>query len=337
MKRREFLSLLGVTLIGSPNVSLAQILPSNVGTKPLRIVVVANTYYEGDGLMAALCNRMPRNAKLGVPREIAWPRQVPQTDADIIRKPRCLIDAHAQSGKGSAVVEIWCLDDLMSATIPHSASDNKANALNIITEYGSEPNGVVAFGTAGYPDDISYDGCATIGGTIFIHDAANDGGPIHSNWTWPGHMGVLVPSKTSAAFFANVLADQQTVLAINSEMLAVPVNPTSKPRVVIASDAVGISSVNIPKGAEFAQVDLRAIAAARAKGATDITSVETTHGVIRAHWPETSFIYVTAIPNRVGHFQDEAQSNYPQEFASTHNAGIALNNVMPYFVEAIAQ
>lgn len=31
-----------------------------------------------------------------------------------------------------------------------------------------------------------------------------------------------------------------------------------------------------------------------------------------------------------------ASSNYPQEFASTRNAGIALNNIMPHFVAALA-
>jgi hypothetical protein len=119
---------------------------------------------------------MARNAKLDVPRDVAWPRKMPQTDADITRKPRCLIDAHAQTGNATAAVEIWCLDDLMSAAIPHGASDNKAKAMDIITEYGSVPDGVVAFGTAGYPGEISYDGCATVGGTIFIRDASNDGG-----------------------------------------------------------------------------------------------------------------------------------------------------------------
>jgi hypothetical protein len=44
---------------------------------------------------------------------------------------------------------------------------------------------------------------------------------------------------------------------------------------------------------------------------------------------------VTAIPNRITHFPDEAQGNYPQEFASVHNAGIALNHIMPYFVAAL--
>lgn len=336
MKRRDFLGLFGAALVATPRLSFGQAAAPGAGTRSLRIVVVANTYYEGDGVMTALCNRMARNAKLDVPRDVAWPRKIPQTDADIVAKPRCLIDAHAQTGSATAVVEIWCLDDLMSTAISHGASDNKAKALKLITDFGAAPDGVVAFGTAGYPGDISYDGCATIGGTIFIRDAANDGGPVHSNWTWPGNMGVLVPSKTPAAFFSNVLADQQTVLKINSEMLAVPVNPASKPRLVIASDAVAISSVNIPKDTEFAPVDLKAIAAAQAAGATNISSVETTHGVIRAQWPDASFIYVTAIPNRVGHFQDEARSNYPQEFASTHNAGIALNHVMPHFIDAIA-
>lgn len=336
MQRRYFLGLLGAAIVAPPNVSFAQAPASSAATKTLRIVVIANTYYEGDGLMTALCNRMARNANLDVPRDTMWPRKAPQTDADIIRRPRCLIDAGTQNGNATAVIEIWCLDDLMAANISHGATDNKAKCMGIITEYGSAPAGVVAFGTAGYPDDLSYNGCATIGGTIFIRDAANDGGPIHSNWTWPGNMGVLVPSKTPPVFFAHVLADQQTMLTINSQMLTVPVNPASKPRLVIAPDAIAISSVNIPKDTEFAPVDLKAIAAAKAAGAINITSVETTHGVIRAQWPDVPFIYVTAIPNRVGHFQDEARNNYPQELVSTHNAGIALKHVMPHFVEAIA-
>lgn len=89
-------------------------------------------------------------------------------------------------------------------------------------------------------------------------------------------------------------------------MLVPPVNPSSKPRIVIASDAVAISSVNIPKDTEYGPVDNRAIEDAKGKGATNITSVETTHGVIRAQWEDVPFIFVTAIPNRVGQFTDEA-------------------------------
>jgi hypothetical protein len=336
MQRRQFLGLLGASVVVSPQLSFGQAASANGQTAPRRIVVVANTYYEGDGLMTALCARMARNGKVGLPRNLAWPRDAAQTDADVVGKPRCVLDVQAHAGNAAAEVEIWCLDDLMSAKIPHGASDNKAKAMEIIATYGAAPSGVVAFGTAGFPDEVPYDGCATVGGTVFIRDAANDGGNVHSNWTWPDHMGVLVPSKIPASFFRDVLSDPQTVLTINSEMLGVPVNPSSKPRLLMAADAVAISSVNIPKDTEFASVDLRAIAAARAAGAVNITSVETTHGVIRAHWPDSPFIYVTAIPNRVGHFQDEAGGNYPQEFASTHNAGIALKHLMPHLVDAVA-
>jgi hypothetical protein len=56
MKRRGFLGLLGATIVSPPNLSFAQTAPSPRAT-PLRIVVVANTYYEGDGLMTVLSNR----------------------------------------------------------------------------------------------------------------------------------------------------------------------------------------------------------------------------------------------------------------------------------------
>jgi len=339
MKRREFLAFFGTALVSARNIALAQT-PSPPSaakqSKPVRIVVVAYTYYEGDGVMSAVCNRMAHDARIGVPRDVVWPRQVATDDRDIIPKPRCLIDAQASTGATTAVVEVWCLDDLMSSHVPHGSSDKKALAMRMITEYGPAPDGVVAFGTAGYPGDPSNDGCATIGSTIFIRDAANDGSGEHSNWTWPGHMGVLVPSKTPTTFFSSVIGDQATVDTISREMLAVPVNPAAKLQLIIAADAVAISSVNIPRGSDFGPVDSRAIAAAQNAGAMNITSVETTHGVIRAQWPDAFFIYVTAIPNRVGHFADEAGGNYAQEFASTHNAGIALKHIMPHFVAAIA-
>jgi hypothetical protein len=107
-------------------------------------------------------------------------------------------------------------------------------------------------------------------------------------------------------------------------------------QLIIAPDAVGISSVNIPAGAPYCEIDTNSIVAAQAAGATNISSVETTHGVIRSKWPDAPFIYVTAIPNRVCHFPDEASGNYGQEFPSSHNAGIALKYVIPYFVSAIA-
>jgi len=58
---------------------------------------------------------------------------------------------------------------------------------------------------------------------------------------------------------------------------------------------------------------------------------------VRSKWDKAPFIYVTAVTNRLCHFPDEASQKYAQEFPSSHNAGVALKHVMPYFVSAIAQ
>jgi hypothetical protein len=344
MKRRDFLSLLGATLVSSPNVSFAQTPAPGTSTTPLRIVVVANTYYEGDGLMAVLCNRWARNTKLGVPGDMVWPRPVadvrtiPAVPVD--PRPRCRIMAHAQTGDTTASIEIWCLDDLMDKNINHGFSDNKEKAMAAIKNYAPSgqvlglPDGVVAFGTAAFPDIVPYDGCATVGGTIYVRDAQRDGPGEHSDWSWAG-FDKLIPGNTPALFFKNVLADPLTVLTINSELLTVPNNPAQKARLIFAADGVAVSSVNIPHDTPYALVDQKTVTAAQQAGVTNVTSVETTHGVIRAQWADKPFIYVTAISNRITHFPDEAQGNYPQEFASVHNAGIALNHIMPHFVAAL--
>jgi hypothetical protein len=153
---------------------------------------------------------------------------------------------------------------------------------------------------------------------------------------------VLWPSKTPASFFLGVAADQKTLAAISLEMIAPQNHPAGVLQLIIAPDAVGISSVNIPyipgngASAAYCGIDSGAIKLAQQAGATNITSVETTHGVIRSMWDYAPFIYVTAIPNRVCHFPDEASGIYGQEFPSSHNAGIALKYVIPSFVGAIA-
>jgi hypothetical protein len=137
-------------------------------------------------------------------------------------------------------------------------------------------------------------------------------------------METLVPSKTPSSFFSSLAADQKTLNTISLEMIAPQNRPANVLQLIAAVDAVGISSVNIPAGAQYCDIDTGAIAKAQAAGAKNVTSVETTHGVIRSKWPDASFIYVTAIPNRVCHFPDEAMSIYAQEFPSSHNAGVAL-------------
>jgi hypothetical protein len=69
-------------------------------------------------------------------------------------------------------------------------------------------------------------------------------------------------------------------------MIAPQNRPANVLQLIVAADAVGISSVNIPAGAQYCDIDTGAIAKAQAAGAKNVTSVETTHGVIRSKWPE---------------------------------------------------
>lgn len=317
-----------------PTTTFAQ----TTATKKLRIVVVANRYHEADGLMAALSNQMKHNTSLSYPYQVQWPAQPISTPPhDNSAKPRCLIDVKktAKDTEPSAIMEIWCIDDLGDSS---GDSAKKVTAMN-----GAYPDGVVAFGTAGYPGDTSNDGCATIGGTIYIHDAAKDvPGYQGGSWAWANHMATLIPSKTPGSFFSGLAADQDMLKAISLEMIAPQRNPASALQLITAPDAVGISSVNIANitstgsGTAYCGIDTGAIKLAQQAGATNITSVETTHGVIRSMWDEAPFIYVTAIPNRVCHFPDEASGIYGQEFPSSHNAGIALKYAIPSFVSALS-
>jgi hypothetical protein len=335
--RRAFLATAGAALVSAPTVLRAQMTSAN----KLRIVVVANRNHEADGLMAALCNQMAHSTVLGAPYNVDWPRWLrnqpaspappnPTRDPGV---PRCLIDVFASASVTAPVVatmEIWCIDDL---AVTGGDSGKKVIAMQQITNYtnpASAPDGVIAFGTAAYPGLVSNNGCATIGGTMFLHDASNGAA---GSWTWLGHMDQLIPSKTPASFFSGVAADREILVGINNEMIAPQNHPASVLQLIIAADAVGISSVNEPP--PYCEADSNSIAKAQQAGATNITSVETTHGVIRSMW-DKPFIYVTAIPNRLCHFPDEASSIYAQEFPSSHNAGIALKYVIPSFVSAIA-
>jgi|GEM_PF-2961152 len=327
LTRRVFLASTGATLVMGATAGLAAPPPA----KKLRIVVVANRYHEADGLMTALCNQMAHSKSLSLPRDVVWPRSFP-ADLKLSSKPRCLIDVKKDPSdpNPSATMEVWCIDDLANV---NGDSGLKVAAMKTISDYGPVPDGVVAFGTGGYPGDPSNDGCATIGGTIFIHDASN--GAAAGKWSWPGHMDTLVPSKTPSTFFSSVAADATTLSSISSEMIKPKNNPASALRLLIAPDAVGISSLN--ESPPYCNADTDAISKAQGAGATNIASVETTHGVIRSMWESSPFIFVSAIPNRVCHFEDEARGVYAQELPSSHNAGVALKYVVPYFVNAISQ
>src|SRR5262249_45738474 len=122
MRRREVLGLLGATALAAPFVARAQ----TATTSPARVVLVANTTFEGDALMAAFGHTEIRNRALPLATELAWPRMRPEEPTDPIdKRPRCLINFRPTV---QAIVEVWCIYDLLTRN-DRPKSDKKAEAL----------------------------------------------------------------------------------------------------------------------------------------------------------------------------------------------------------------
>jgi hypothetical protein len=288
-----------------------------------RILLVANKWFEADPLMSVLSNpdaRAPGKTEL---KKIVWPRIRPAKPEEIIPEPRCQIEL---TGSG-AVIEVWCIEDLMGPSPPvsHSSTSEKQKALEIIFSRG-RPDAVIAFGTGTYPGEVNNNGNVSVGGTVFLHQPS--GPPNHdSTWVWAHNMEKLVFSSLSMQFLSDMKNDTALTAEIYRRWLVPRVNPAPA-EILAEKDAVAISSVNIISNADYARVDGEAIAIARTAGATEIGSVETTHGVIRAQ-SDAPFLFVTGIPNRFGHFTDEALGNYPQNFVAAHNAGVLVSYLLP--------
>ena len=322
MKRRDFLGGLGAAL-AMPHVAGAQ--PAS----PRRILLIANTGFEAQGLMDVLLDEGARHPSLTAPMGLV-PRNVrPKRDSDIIVRPRCILGL-PKRGPRVATIEVWCLYDLISEMVSASSTDEKSLALRRIFSLNRPADAVIGFGTGAFPGDETRNGCVAIGGTVFIHDAK--GG--YSNWTWPNQMEKLVASKTPSSFYRALVADRATMDAISARMKPVPAHPAVPATLIISPDAVAVGSVNIAWTARFKDVDEAAVGQAKAAGAITITSVETTHGVIRRYCADAPFVYVTGIPNQMGSFDNEAQNN---NLPASRNAGVAASWILPTFVQEISK
>lgn len=286
-----------------------------------RILLVANKWFEADPLMAVLSNPDARSPSIKSVEKIMWPRVRAKAPEQIIREPRCQIPLD------SSILEVWCIEDLMGPApgVNHSNTSEKQKALDVIFAYGGMPGAVIAFGTGTYPGVTSNNGNVSVGGTVFLHQPSGPPNP-DSNWTWPDHMEKMIPSRMPLQFLADLKNDPTAPADIFARWL-VPRANAAPPEILAGKDAVAISSVNIVSNADYARVDSEAIELARKAGAVEIGSVETTHGVIRAK-SEAPFLFITGIPNRVGHFADEARASYPQNFVAAHNAAVLASYLL---------
>ena len=297
-------------------------------TQDKRVLIIANKRWEAAPLLNVL--REPR----------ACP---PEFDSTQWVTPRKIanqsVNPEATNAFGGIRVEIWCLENCLTAGVNTSSSQAKWNALPSMFSWSSDATPsiaaslVMAFGTAGFPSETSYNGCVSVGGRAYIHDAHPNQGNQDSPWD-SSQVNSNLPETISADFFSlapkfNYVETMRA--AAESRFVTPPMNPAERIVLFSSLSYTALSTVNVTKYDEYAWADAESLGALhKADPHAVVGSIETTHALIRARAEKIPFLFVSALTDRLGHFDVEVTARaYAQNFACAHNAGIVLAWLLP--------
>jgi hypothetical protein len=224
----------------------------------------------------------------------------------------------------------------------HSSSKVKIQeALPAIFRSGKQPDFVVAFGTANFPDPDTANGCAVIGSSAYLVNPYRNPPPgvAHDpkdDWDDPDAVGHLLTSKVGAGVIAQFSINPDLRFPIDGRLVPAPTKPAMPPVLLPAINYVALSEVNVTNYDDYAWTDRFAFEKFQASNPTaPVGSVETTHGLIRLIGGE-AFIFVSGITDRLGYFnQDLGPRTAAQNFLAAHNAGIAAVWTLPLILNAI--
>jgi hypothetical protein len=292
-----------------------------------RVVVVANKWWECDPMMNVLLHDQARDSKtLGWPDPLNHPRRRTQAPLpeDPSPKPRAVfhmtnIDA-----------EIWCISDLLEhlPDVPkfQSSSEVKMKYLQRIIAAAKEaPALVVAFGTAGYPDNTTQNGSVVVGTNVFMFNAHPNGENPDSNWMTGPFETVIGSTIDPALFNALTVVETSPVPTVLGRFIVEPLNPAPSNMLLARHDYVAVGAVNVTDYSEYAKTDEASLKAFVTRNNVSLArSLETTHGLIRQQ-SDAPFVFVSGITDRVGHFSEEvAPRTYAQNIVAAHNGGIVV-------------
>ena len=288
-----------------------------------RILIFANKSWEADPLVGVLRNPRAR------PPDLPSCDPAPQVTVSLNDGRTIQVSARLALRTANATAELWCIQDLMDPAKKSSSSEEKARVIPAVVANGPAPSLVVAFGTASFPDAGSFNGCVVVGTQVFVHNPHETPNP-ESNWIRPEFDKLLVPTAALPDFVLSKL-DRDLRPVCESRFLSPPLNPANPPVLLVSSDYVALSDVNVTDPADYVWADRQATRAMHKAGVNaPLGSMETTHGVIRLAAPSDQFLFFSGIANRLGYFNSEvAPRAYAQNFAASHNAGLALAFALP--------
>lgn len=230
------------------------------------------------------------------------------------------------------LIEIWCISDIMRVPPAHKSSTEE-KVLVLPQIFKKKPDFVIAFGTAAYPSETSYNGCVVLGTKIFIYNPfPHENRPYNPDSRWnekPQERGIISLTSENENFVSSLLKKltaEETNQEIEKQLLTPPLNPAKSPCVIANKNNVSIGVVNITNYKDYDWADHETFSAAEKYVSKEmIKSMETTHGVIRlaAEKHKVPFCWISGIADRMGYFQKEvAPRPYAQNFVAGHNAAI---------------
>lgn len=328
--------------------------------KPLRILIVVNKTWECDPIVGVLTHRDARAPAIERLRRGYDPvepeskrREGPRYRASPPPRPRLTWFVEGDP------CELWCIEDWMCTertirgprkkpiTIrpgPASSFEKLTGSLPTIARAafgGTPPSLVIAVGTAGIPAAETLNGCVTIGSRCYIQNPWADApavevaeqtarwGPLVTNEIAGYEHDVISSPGLSPALFANISIESR--FSAEARFLTPPINPAQPPRILAGHGYAALSTININNYDDYVWADEETMRKfERAVKQREIGSMETTHALIRITWPDTPFLFVSGLTDRVPMFNAEVTPRkYAQNFVGAHNAGAAIAHLLP--------
>jgi len=324
------------------------------GTPPpstnARVVIIANTTFETAGLMEILQSKDSR------------PKNLP--DTDLLSDKDKSLGMKARYVASRVTIEVFgLLED--SQNRASRLSKNKMPKLRKILSRLPAPALVIAFGTAAFPDDTPRHGSVYGGSSVFIHSKEVDDDVLADQLkSLHVEYDQVVPSPGGARFIRSLLtldwgrlrvfldtvsrgdspSEEDARLFVDHDLTSrltplklPPFNDKAEMKMFLESQAVGGSSVNVDKDADYQVVDAALDKAYKdRREPSQMVSVETTHGLIRALCPrESAFIFISGITNRILRFTEESLKvgEEKQGKAVSQNAGRAVAFILEMILE----
>jgi hypothetical protein len=315
-----------------------------------RVMIVANKKWEADPLMTVLLEKKACPMKFDFPPEyfkhpmpIKYDWQKPHPRA-IISFKETKNEEDKEEKIEVAQVEIWCIEDWMNPDpkVNKSSTNEKVRILPGLFKWDNrhEPEFVVAFGTAAFISQTSYNGCVVVGANAFIHNPYGSGKPNdESPWDDSGvKRPIEATLEPKSKFFDPPEIDGTVRNQAEARFLTPPLNPARNPILIAAHNYTALGVVNITNYDNYIWADRDAINAFQAANTRrPIGSVETTHSVIRIQ-SNGPYIFISGIVDREDSFNMEVPPRvYAQNFVGAHNAGIVTAWLLPRIVSFLKQ